>query len=478
MIEHKVTMEKVANMAPGPYHKRRKFKKLSMEGLVESIKAQGVVQPLIGRRLEGDFMIEIVAGQRRWKAAGKLGLEEVPMIIRELSDREAREICIVENLQREELDVIEEAEGFSDLMEMGIPVGEIAGRVGRSERYIYASVELLRLSDEGREALVEGNLSKNAARVLLQVEEEDRPVALGRIAPARAGGRPMTEAAAIELLREDFLEPAKRRKAWEKKRGVLEDDWPGAEVLPYEEALKAAHWNSGLVFADEAPGAEFLVGEVDEMLPTWGELARRHGAKTQVAVKSGEDLRPVLVLDPRAVVRAEQVLCAEERRPCLFGKVEGERDAPENEEEHKAAQLAIQKERRRKHEAEQARKAELGQVVEKVLTGGLNNRRDRALAIWGLKELALMFPEDLLDGLPGLPEDVTDWEPLEKWVRSTVTKAMKEGGLEGLGRVVACGLLVGEENPALRAKVMFEVLKLPKSQFPAMAGVEGGGDAG
>ncbi|NRB28278.1 MAG: ParB/RepB/Spo0J family partition protein, partial [Roseibacillus sp.] len=121
----------ITNVVKSPLQPRGKIPEKNLEELVDSIRAHGVIQPLITRRVRGKF--ELIAGERRWRACQKLGLETVPVIVRKANDREVLEMALVENLQRQDLNAIEEANGYVKLAkEFDMKQDEIAKRVGKS----------------------------------------------------------------------------------------------------------------------------------------------------------------------------------------------------------------------------------------------------------------------------------------------------------------------------------------------------------
>src|SRR5271170_4789893 len=154
---------------PSPFQPRRHFAEAELDGLAQSIREKGIVQPLLVRPIEGgaaDF--ELVAGERRWRAAQRVGLHEVPVIIRQLGDAAAFEIALVENLQREDLSPLEEAEAYSRLTrEFGRGQAGIAEAVGKSRSHVANTMRLLSLPAPVRRSLEEGALSAGHARALL-----------------------------------------------------------------------------------------------------------------------------------------------------------------------------------------------------------------------------------------------------------------------------------------------------------------------
>jgi len=154
---------------PGAFQPRRRFAETELEALAQSIREKGVLQPLLVRPLAGeDADFELVAGERRWRAAQRIGLHEVPVIIRPMADSEALEIALVENLQREDLSPLEEAEAYSRLMdEFGRTQASLADALGKSRSYVANTVRLLALPAPVRRRLDEGELSAGHARALL-----------------------------------------------------------------------------------------------------------------------------------------------------------------------------------------------------------------------------------------------------------------------------------------------------------------------
>jgi ParB family chromosome partitioning protein len=154
---------------PGAFQPRRRFGEAELDALAQSIREKGIIQPLLVRPISGDAAaFELIAGERRWRAAQRIGMHEVPVIIRPLSDSEALEIALVENLQREDLSPLEEAEAYSRLMEeFGRSQARLAEAVGKSRSHVANTVRLLALPAPVRRRLDEGELSAGHARALL-----------------------------------------------------------------------------------------------------------------------------------------------------------------------------------------------------------------------------------------------------------------------------------------------------------------------
>ena len=157
----------VSYLTPGRYQPRRRFEAEAMEQLIASVRQQGIVQPLIVRPL-GDNKYEIVAGERRWRAAQAVQLHEVPVVIRDMTDRQALEVSLLENIQRQDLTPLEEAEGYRRLMdEFGHTQEVLANHLGKSRSHIANMLRLLNLPEAVRELVESGALSAGHARALL-----------------------------------------------------------------------------------------------------------------------------------------------------------------------------------------------------------------------------------------------------------------------------------------------------------------------
>src|ERR1044072_8081941 len=135
------------SIVPGPMQPRTHFDDASLESLADSIRAHGIVQPLLGRR-RGECY-ELIAGERRWRAAKLAGITRVPIIVKEVPDESLLEIALIENIQRENLNPIEEAQAYKKLIEtVGLTQESLASRVGRDRTYITNYLRLLRLPDD------------------------------------------------------------------------------------------------------------------------------------------------------------------------------------------------------------------------------------------------------------------------------------------------------------------------------------------
>ena len=172
--EGELLMIGLNDIAPNPDQPRKNFDEEKLNELAESIRTQGVIQPLVlTPKKSGGY--EIIAGERRWRAARKAGIKEVPCIVRELSTEQKDFLTIIENMQSEDLDPIEEAEGLSKMAETyGLTHEEIAKSVSKSRADITNSLRLLKLPEEVRNMVSEGKISKGHARALLSLDSAAR----------------------------------------------------------------------------------------------------------------------------------------------------------------------------------------------------------------------------------------------------------------------------------------------------------------
>ena len=159
----------LAALKPGRFNPRRNFSDAQLQELAASIRERGLVQPLVVRPSAGDIhTYEIVAGERRWRAAQLANLHQVPVVVRELTDQEAVEIAIIENVQREDLNAIEEGEGYRLLMDgHGYTQEDLAKVIGKSRSHLANTLRLLKLPDSVQELLRAGELSAGHARALI-----------------------------------------------------------------------------------------------------------------------------------------------------------------------------------------------------------------------------------------------------------------------------------------------------------------------
>ena len=170
---------RISEVEPNRDQPRKYFDDEKLEELSESIKTYGILQPILVQKKDGYY--EIIAGERRWRAALKAGLKEIPVIIREYTDKEILELSLIENIQREDLNPIEEAEAYKRLIdEFGMSQEEMAKRVSKSRSAVANSLRLLKLEGDVRKMLVDGQLSMGHARALLSLEIAEEQIEVAR----------------------------------------------------------------------------------------------------------------------------------------------------------------------------------------------------------------------------------------------------------------------------------------------------------
>ena len=170
----------IAYLKPNPFQPRHRFDTNSLEELAASIQENGILQPLVVRKAAGkDY--EIVAGERRWRAAQRLGMSEIPAIVREFDDEQMIELALIENLQRDDLNPLDEARAYRQLIEeFGLTQENVAQKVGKSRVAVTNSLRLLRLPGKILGWIEEGLISAGHARALLTLDNESLQVALSR----------------------------------------------------------------------------------------------------------------------------------------------------------------------------------------------------------------------------------------------------------------------------------------------------------
>jgi ParB family chromosome partitioning protein len=202
------TQVDIDKISPSPFQPRRAFDEIKLQELAVSIRNQGIIQPLVVRPKGERF--ELIAGERRWRAAMKAGLSTVPVVVRQASDRDALQLALIENLQREDLNPIEEAVGYRRLQdEFTWSQEEVAEKVGKSRPAVTNALRLLSLPSEVQQELASGNLPAGQARALLGLQSEAVIITAYREVIARALSTRETE----KLVRNLKLGRRRRRES-------------------------------------------------------------------------------------------------------------------------------------------------------------------------------------------------------------------------------------------------------------------------
>ena len=205
--EYKEVFVNISLVEPNINQPRKEFDKDALSELANSIKQYGILQPIIVQKNED--MYEIIAGERRWRAAKEAGLTEVPVIIRDYDKQKIMEISIIENIQRENLNPIEEAMAYQSLIEeYGLKHEELAERVSKNRSTITNSMRLLKLSDNIQQMIIDGKISAGHAKVLLSVENtsEQEKIAQELISKSLSVRE-------LEKLVKQYIKPRKKKKS-------------------------------------------------------------------------------------------------------------------------------------------------------------------------------------------------------------------------------------------------------------------------
>jgi ParB family chromosome partitioning protein len=206
----------IEEILPNRSQPRKHFDESKIEELAESIKEKGILEPLIVRRTDRGY--ELIVGERRWRAAQKAGLKEVPVLIKEVEGREALEISLIENLQREDLNPIEAAEAFKHLIEeFNISHEDLSKRIGKDRTTITNTLRLLKLPSEVRNQLLQNRITSGHARSILSLESKEKQKELCALIIKK--GLSVREAEAIA---KRWSEKPKKSIPPVKKRGDLE----------------------------------------------------------------------------------------------------------------------------------------------------------------------------------------------------------------------------------------------------------------
>ena len=211
-------MVKLSKVEPNREQPRKNFDEDSLQELAESLKQFGMLQPILVQN-RGDYY-EIIAGERRWRAAKIAGLKEVPVIVRELTDQEIVEISLIENIQREDLNPIEEAQAYKRLLtEFHLKQDEVAERVSKSRTSVTNSMRLLKLCDEVQKMVVDDMISTGHARALISIEDpEEQYLIAQKIFDEKLSVRD------VEKLVKNLHKPAKPKKTDDKTMQVIYQD--------------------------------------------------------------------------------------------------------------------------------------------------------------------------------------------------------------------------------------------------------------
>jgi ParB family chromosome partitioning protein len=206
----------IEEIIPNRSQPRKHFDESKLKELADSVKEKGILEPLIVRRVDQGY--ELIVGERRWRAAQKAGLKEVPVLVKEIEGREALELSLIENLQREDLNPLEEAEAFRRLTEeFGINQAELGTRLGKDRTTIVNALRLLKLPSEVKDQLLHNRITSGHARAILSLGNKEKQKELCRLIIQK--GLSVREA---EALAKRWSEKPKKPAAIAKKKDELE----------------------------------------------------------------------------------------------------------------------------------------------------------------------------------------------------------------------------------------------------------------
>jgi ParB/RepB/Spo0J family partition protein len=308
-----------AFLVPWGKQPRKRFDAEKLGQLAESLKAVGQLQALLVRPLAeaaGEATHEIIVGERRWRAAEQAGLDYLEVRVVELEDKEALELSVMENVHRDDLDVMEEAEGYAAMVKAGWTVAEIAQRSGRSGDMIYELLQLPKLDAGTKQELEIGTISRKVAEALGRIEDlEKRAEALREVVTPTYQREPLPRDAAMRLITHDYLNPQKAAKEWAGRLKSLKKTHPGMTILSladYEENSSDYERANDVI-----PNYYLAVHARDKECPeTWEDLAKRHGG--EFFVTPDEDGEPEVMVLRNPLMEAERTVGETDALACIF----------------------------------------------------------------------------------------------------------------------------------------------------------------
>ena len=327
----------IANITTLESNPRKDFNQVALAELSASIDAHGIIQPLVVRPNPSlPEFYELVAGERRWRCATKLGLIDVPCMVRHLSDLEVAEIQLVENIDRHGLSPLEESYGVCRLVELGVDPHHLAERLGRADDWVQLRLDLPMLPDLAKDAIENGVIGLGGARKILQVEESEREEAVQRLMELDTV---LTERTISEVLHNRYHEPRRRREAWRNLFDAMSKRFSGRAVAidDVEESYKFVRaWGAGIghfVNTDDEIGG--MSRHPAESVVSWGDLAEQHEIATRL-VCAGAEISldsAVEVVDRRIVIDAERALREQGKAHTIGPRKLVARDQDEDDEE-------------------------------------------------------------------------------------------------------------------------------------------------
>lgn len=329
-VGEKIEVVSLEELMPHPDNREIVTEGPEWEEFCASVRRHGVLTPLLARELSADEPFQIVAGERRWTAAVAVGLEWVPVVVRELSDEEALELMMVENLQREEIDPVEEARGVRLLIERaGLSPEEVGERICKSREWVELRQGLLGLPEEAQECARSRAVSLGVLQMVLHLPVEERDRGLQMVLHPAFQEEPLNARQAEQLLEEEIIAPARARKEWEEREGALRTAWTVRlrELVPQEDRGEVRVVVMPYDAKAQGQDAENVIPEPQwpaDGNTMWLALAVRHGLPVQVfpgRVDHGDALRDdsVALVDDRLVLEGEKALERNEEGAAWLG---------------------------------------------------------------------------------------------------------------------------------------------------------------
>jgi ParB family transcriptional regulator, chromosome partitioning protein len=248
----------IEEIRPNPFQPRKKVKEASIDQLAESIKEKGIIQPLLVSKHADGY--ELIAGERRWRAAQRAGLTEVPVILREEEPNSRLELALIENIQRQDLNVMEEAEGYQRLIqEFGLSQEEVGRRVSKDRSSVANLLRLLKLPSWVREKISEGSLSFGHAKCLLSLESPQDQTNLAKIVIEKGISVRELE----RIIKKIGTTPVRKGQS----SVPLEEDWVKDLIQKYKTRIKLKRKKKGGSLEIFFHSEEELIGIVDLMMP-------------------------------------------------------------------------------------------------------------------------------------------------------------------------------------------------------------------
>lgn len=387
------------------------------------------------------------------------------MSVRDLSDKDAMELAMVENLDRDDLDVLEEADGYHSLLRLGFSVAEMATRFEKTREFINSRLELRKLGETEKEALRDRNITVQTAVVLSRLDEGVRPEALKRVVHPSHHAEPLSQRQAIEFLRREYVQPAEAEKEWVAMERKLASEHPGARVLSYADSREAVDVSSGFEPVDARPGFHDGVSpawyQKMESLPTWGELATKYGGEVVLVAPETRGGDVIRMVEKQPLIDADVAQAKVGKH--VFAKPQSESDAKEEK-------LAVEKARQEREARESRRTAQMKQLVldlqGEVFQGAVCEAGSGGSASGenGFCEVYNLLHDT---GLSCYEDD--ELAVVGKWVESV----MRKQGNDGLIWLLTADAVM--QSPAEDVRGWVKTAKLKAGDYPDLVFVEGEG---